>query len=610
MGIFTSPADVPVMMFFVQIVIILFFARALGMVLAHFKQPQVIGEIIAGIILGPTVLGRIPGFTYAIFPANSMSLLTTLGQIGLVFFMFFLALELDPQLMFNNWKMGLPVAVASIVLPFSVAFGWSYYLFTLDTITTEKINFSLFIASAFSFKAFPVLARILTSTNLIASPLGIAALATAAIDDVLTWCMLAVVLAISSGGDSLTGFYILLLVLGYFLFMIYGVVPLVRQWQKHLIEKGDEMNQFFVTFVLFIMCMTAFYMEGIGVHAFFGGFAAGIVMPREGKFVERLAEKIELLIVDFFVPLYFCLSGIQTQLDTLDSGTLWGATFATIVLACCTTIPAVVFSSRLFIANWRVCFTLGVLMNTRGLIALIALNIGLQKGILTPKIFALMVVMAIVTTLMTAPIVDLVYSEPRLRKLKRKEEEERLKEIELQSKLRIGEHESAGAERDFQNTLNSRHEALVIDVDAHHESIPHLKRDLSFPVTNAGNLNVLNVINNLTTPRACTTDEFVNESDAAVIEQKLKEEHLDLKRPLHVPNGAEISALMDARAKHFTDAEIEKIVHAPDSHSSAQINRQNSRIDSGRANNDTSMLHLPRGISRLPVDPEHDFQRD
>ena len=674
-------------LFLVQVVIILVLVRILAKVLGRLRQPPVIGEIIAGILLGPSAFGYIPGFSSTIFPTSSLTVLSVFSQIGLIFFMFFLGLEVDASLLTRNWRASAPVAVMSIIIPFCSGIGISYWFYDIEPTNATRTVFLLFMGTAFAFTAFPVLARILTSFRLIDTGVGIHALSIAAIDDVLAWIVLALTLSYAGGGSAAQGVYTMLLVIAYVLVIVFVVRPclvVLGQWFSLRKRQDEEFSREYVALLFLLLALASIWTEIIGVQAFFGAFAFGIIVPKEYGLVEYLAPKIELLVVEFFLPLYFANSGLSTQLGALNSGALWGKAVALIVIATVSkTLPVTVMTrltSSLFFVNtedpeealeagaapaavdelkvrgddgvmevgdelemgdiikkqhaeiagtdgmlrgkqamteesehseqaaaaaprvkeegeeeysaeekqemqdtqphrlsvsgdqaavirpltisigeerkdpepeldvdgpepvseqpavaaaavqqgggetelsrlsrrsrynregsggvhfsdlpplvttpsidalqgqaagsssaapspastprraprpvpidWKTCFCIGVLMNTRGLVALIALNIGLQKGILGPKVFSLMVFMALITTFITSPVFDLLFYRPYIA-AKREMREQLRREAELQRRLESGSKggDAEAEEEETETERTARHKA-------------------------------------------------------------------------------------------------------------------------------------------------------
>lgn len=409
MGVVHGPLDNKLETFLIQLLIILVLVRILGYFGRIIKQPSVIGEIIAGIILGPSVLGYIPGFSDTIFPSSSLDNIYMFAQIGLIFFMFFLGMEVEPKLMRKMIKSSFPIAVGSIACPFAIGSALSFYLYDLDDNQSDFVSFLLFIGTAFSFTAFPVLARILTSCNLLTHPLGVQTLSAAAIDDVLAWCTLALTLSYATGGGIQQGIYTMLITAGMVAFLLLGVKRFLKYVHKQLMKADDELNRNFIAAIFLMLCLVSWFAEVIGVHAFFGAFAFGVCVPRKGNLIKELAPKIELLIIEFFLPLYFAYSGIRTNIGALNSGELWGACVLVFICAAISKIVPVTLISRYFYKDWKFCLSIGLLMNTRGLVALIALNVGLEQGILSDRLFTIMVIMSLATTFMAPPAIHFLY---------------------------------------------------------------------------------------------------------------------------------------------------------------------------------------------------------
>ena len=273
----------PLSLFLIQIVIILVLVRILAKLLGRLRQPPVIGEIIAGILLGPSAFGYIPGFSTTIFPTSSLVIISVFAQIGLIFFMFFLGLEVDVLLLTRNWRAAAPIAFVSIIAPFSAGIGISYWFYDIEPTNATQVTFLLFMGTSFSFTAFPVLARILTSFRLLESGVGVHALSVAAIDDVMAWCVLAVTLSYAGGGSAVQGVYTMLLVIAFVLVVIFIARPFMV-WagayfnaRKH---SGEEFNRDYVAILFFLLACASIWTEIIGVHAFFGAFAFGVCVPQ------------------------------------------------------------------------------------------------------------------------------------------------------------------------------------------------------------------------------------------------------------------------------------------------------------------------------------------
>mmetsp|Transcript_8096 Transcript_8096/g.17328 ORF Transcript_8096/g.17328 Transcript_8096/m.17328 type:complete len:514 (+) Transcript_8096:192-1733(+) len=428
--IFEDPLASPLLIFITQLCITLLLTRILGKVLSYVRQPPVIGEIIAGIILGPSVLGNIPGFTNAIFPTKAFLTATTtynsvltfgvIANIGLILFMFLMGMELDRGLLRKQWTLTFPIALAAIVVPFSIgvanAATWLYDVNAEGQPPSwsppSNTAFVLFIGAAMSFTAFPVLAALLSHNNLFSSPLGVLVMSTAAVDDVMAWCTLAISSSFSRSNDPIDGLYVVALSVLYAIIMVFGVRLLLNWIHGVLLRRGLHTSPYYFTGLILMLFASSYCTEVIGIHAFFGAFMAGLVIPKDknSNFVEEMGSRMELVVKEVLLPLYFAYSGIRTDIGSLNTIRYWGITLAVICLAVVGKFGAGCLASKLLSRrSWRFCVTVGLFMNTRGLVEIIALNVGLQLGILSTRLFTIMVLMAIATTVMTNPLVYLIF---------------------------------------------------------------------------------------------------------------------------------------------------------------------------------------------------------
>ncbi|KAK5995370.1 K(+)/H(+) antiporter 1 [Cladobotryum mycophilum] len=408
-----NPKD-PLTIFIIQAGLIIIICHLLHWPLSKIRQPRVIAEVIGGIILGPSVMGRIPGFTNAIFPATSIPNLTLVANLGLVLYLFMIGLETDLRFLISNWRVASSVAFLGLALPFGLgcALAWGVYNAFGDDPGLKHIDFSvfmLFVGIAIAITAFPVLCRILTELKLLDTSVGIITLSAGVANDVVGWILLALCVALVNAGEGLTALYILLVAVGFILFLFFAVKPALV-W---LLRRTDNLNngpsQSAITFILLIALTSAFFTGIIGIHPIFGGFVAGLIIPRENRFNIYVIEKLEDLVGSIFLPLYFTLSGLNTNLGLLDNGTTWGYVFATTFTALFTKIIGATLAARWNGMVWRESFSIGVLMSCKGLVELIVLNIGLQAKILSTRTFTVFVVMALITTFLTTPIVSVLY---------------------------------------------------------------------------------------------------------------------------------------------------------------------------------------------------------
>ncbi|KAH7150208.1 sodium/hydrogen exchanger family protein [Dactylonectria estremocensis] len=408
-----NPKD-PITMFIIQAGLIIIVCHLLHWPLAKIRQPRVIAEVIGGIVLGPSVMGHIPGFKAAIFPPESIPNLTLVANIGLVLYLFLIGLETDVHFLVSHWRVAVTVAFAGIALPFGLgcAVAWGLYNEFQKDEGILHIDFSvymLFIGVAIAITAFPVLCRILTELKLLDTSVGVITLSAGVANDVVGWILLALCVALVNAGNGIDSLWILLTCVGYMLFLMYLVKPSLTWLLRRTgsIENGP--SQSIISLILLCALASAFFTGIIGVHAIFGGFMFGLILPRENGFAIKVTEKLEDFIGALFLPLYFTLSGLNTNLGLLDNAITWGYVFAVTFIAFTTKFVGASIAARLNGLVWRESFSIGVLMSCKGLVELIVLNIGLQAKILSTRTFTIFVVMALITTFSTTPLAALLY---------------------------------------------------------------------------------------------------------------------------------------------------------------------------------------------------------
>ncbi|CAF0903180.1 unnamed protein product [Adineta ricciae] len=409
--LFEDPRKNPVATFLMQVFITLVVCKILAKLLSYIRQPQVIGQIIAGIIFGPSILGNIPAWTNAMWPESSLASFKLIASLGLIFFMFFLGIELDLDQIKRSWKVTVPVAATSIIIPVGIGCAVSIWLYEdNEGLRTSKVAFILFIGSGFGFSAFPVLATLLNAMDLLNKPIGIQTISLAAVEDIVVWVILAIASAFSSGGSALQGLYTLLLTLAFIAIMILIIRPALKWIHGYYLRRENDTNVYLVVGCFLLLLVASFTTEVMGIHAFFGAFVSGLCIPRKGELSDFLAIRIELIVVEFFLPLYFANSGLQTQLNLLNTGDVWWVLAVLILMASTAKIVPVTLMSKLCSKKpWFYCLSIGVLMNTRGIVQLVVLNIGVELGVISPKIFAIFVLMATILTLFTSPLLSLLY---------------------------------------------------------------------------------------------------------------------------------------------------------------------------------------------------------
>ncbi|KAG6164994.1 hypothetical protein E4U51_004687 [Claviceps purpurea] len=407
-------ASNPIILFIIQAGLIIIVCHLLHWPLAKIRQPRVIAEVVGGIILGPSVLGRIPGFQAALFPEASIPNLNNVANLGLVLYLFLIGLETDVRFLVSNWRIATSVAVAGLALPFGIGCALAYGVYNAfhNEPGLKPIAFSiymLFIGIAVAITAFPVLCRILTELKLLDTSVGVVTLSAGVANDVVGWILLALCVALVNAGTGLNALWILLASFGFVLALLFAVQPALG-WilrRNGSIENGP--SQSVISFILLIALAAAFFTGIIGIHPIFGSFMAGLIIPRDERFNIHVTEKLEDLIGALFLPLYFTLSGLKTNLGLLDTGAAWGYVFAVTFAAFFSKTIGASMAARFSGMVWRESLTIGVLMSCKGLVELIVLNIGLQAKILSTRTFTIFVVMALLTTFATTPIVSVLY---------------------------------------------------------------------------------------------------------------------------------------------------------------------------------------------------------
>jgi len=410
----STPAETPSVLLHIllALVIIVVAARVLGSIFHLLHQPQVMGEVIAGLLLGPSFFGWLaPQASSQLLPQAIAPLLAVIAQVGIILFMFLVGLELDTGLLRQRTRASIAISHASIVVPFLLGAGlalWLYPRFAGDGISFTA--FALFIGVAMSVTAFPVLARILIDTKKQTSSMGVLALACAAVDDVTAWCLLALVVGVARAQPGRV-----LITVGAAIAFILFVLVIARRGAVWLVRRqtsqGRTTQQMFAI-VCVSLLVSALVTERIGIHALFGAFLLGAVVPHDSQLARDIREKCQDLVVVLFLPVFFAFTGMRTQVGLLKEPGDWLVCVVIILIASLGKFGGSFFAARITGSHSREAASLGILMNTRGLMELIVLNVGLDLGVLSPTLFAMFVLMAVVTTLATTPILQAL-SAPR-----------------------------------------------------------------------------------------------------------------------------------------------------------------------------------------------------
>jgi len=390
------------------LIVVILASRALGMLFQYLHQPPVIGEVIAGIMIGPSLLGRIaPEVSSYILPTSVAPFLGILAQIGVILYMFLVGLELDTSLLRKKTHTTMAISHASIIAPFLLGALLALYIYpVLSTREVPFDIFAMFMGAAMSVTAFPVLARVLTDRGIHKSRLGVIAISCAAVDDVTAWCLLAFVVSIAQSKMD-TAMFTIGLTIGYIAFMFILARPVIHNLvRKQELQQRLSRNASAVVFVGLLL--SALTTEFIGIHAIFGAFLLGAVIPSGSMLAKQLTHKLEDLVLVLLLPAFFAFTGMRTQIGLVSGASYWAICGLIIVVACLGKFGGSAAAARLSGLSWRDSASLGVLMNTRGLMELIVLNIGLDLKVISPTLFAMMVIMALVTTFATAPLLHLL----------------------------------------------------------------------------------------------------------------------------------------------------------------------------------------------------------
>ena len=399
----------PLAILLIQIVTIILAARLLGWICKKIGQPTVIGEIAAGILLGPSFVGMyFPAFSHALFPVQSLGNLQFLSQIGLILFMFVIGMELDLKVLRNQAKEAVVISHASIIIPFALGLGLAYFIYkNFAPQGIQFASFGLFIGIAMSITAFPVLARIVQERGINKTRLGTVVITCAATDDITAWCILAAVIAIVKAGSFISSIYIIFLAAAYVLIMLKVIRPFLKR-VGDLHNTRENLSKPVVAIFFLTLILSAYVTEIIGIHALFGAFMAGAIMPENVKFRNIFIEKVEDVALVLLLPLFFVFTGLRTEIGLLNEPYLWKVCGLIIAVAVVGKFIGSALAAKFVGENWKDSLTIGALMNTRGLMELVVLNIGYDLGVLNPQIFAMMVIMALFTTCMTGPALDII----------------------------------------------------------------------------------------------------------------------------------------------------------------------------------------------------------
>ena len=388
---------------------IIVLGRILSHLFVHLSQPPVIGEVVAGILLGPSLVGA--RLSALVLPPSVGPSLGVIAQLGVVLYMFIVGVELNPALLKRRAQATLIISHTSIFMPFLMGAGLALYLYPrYSNGTVNFTSFALFIGVAMAITAFPVLARILTDYRIARTRLGVLALSCAAIGDVTAWCLLAFVIGVAKA-EMGQGLYVSAGALGYILFMYLAGRPFMG-WITRRCERDADRTEFAVTLIFVALLLSALATEAIGIHAIFGAFLLGCVIPCDSAVARTLMHRLESVVTVLLLPAFFAYTGMRTRLDLLNQPSDWLICGLIVLVATLGKTGGAYAAARLSGLGSHNAALLGTLMNTRGLMELIVLNVGLELRVITPALFSIMVLMALVTTALTSPVLDYLRARP------------------------------------------------------------------------------------------------------------------------------------------------------------------------------------------------------
>ncbi|XP_077214822.1 cation/H(+) antiporter 15-like [Tasmannia lanceolata] len=403
-----DPLNYALPLFLLQLIVVVATTRTLFFILKPLRQPRVVAEIIGGILLGPSCLGRCAWLASKLFPLRSVTVMETMANVGLHYFLFLVGVEMDIIVIKRTGKKAILVAFAGMIIPFIIGTSSSFFLKNYISKNIHQGTFLLFLGVALSITAFPVLARILTELKLLNTDLGRVAMASAIINDVCAWVLLALAIAlVENQGAILASLWVILSGVAFVLFCIYAIRPAIR-WVIRRTPEGEPVNEFYVCAILVGVMTCGFITDALGINSIFGAFVFGLVIPN-GPLGISLMEKLEDFVSGLLLPLYFAISGLRTNVYLLSDFSTWGFLLLVIILASAGKVVGTMAVAFFYKMPFREGFTLGMLMNTKGLIEMIVLNIGRDQKILDESSFAVMVLTAVIMTGMITPVVMAVY---------------------------------------------------------------------------------------------------------------------------------------------------------------------------------------------------------
>lgn len=418
----------PYTIFLFQVVFIIVACLVVHYPLKKIQQPRVIAEVLTGILLGPTVLGRIPNFTSRCFPLESKPGLTLVANVGIILFLFIVGLEVDLKYIKKNARAAFSVGMINMAFPFGLGCAISkglYEHYRVNEVGLPPVHFTtymVFIAVALCITAFPVLARILVELNLIGDKVGNVVLSAGIINDLSGWILLALVVTLANSGNGVNTVYILLLTLAWFLLLLYPIRMALHYYLRRLSNElsTGQPSHTLMLIIISLVFISSFYTDIIGVHPIFGAFMVGVIIPRDNGYVIRITEKLEDLVHIVMIPIYFTLAGLGVNLAHLNTGLDWAYVVGIVGLAMFGKITGGLVAAKLNGLLWRESLAVGVLMSCKGIVEIVVLNVGLNAHIISERVYSMFIVMTLITTFLTTPLTMWIYPPSYTEKLARR----------------------------------------------------------------------------------------------------------------------------------------------------------------------------------------------
>ncbi|KAH7833856.1 hypothetical protein Vadar_010480 [Vaccinium darrowii] len=407
-----NPLNYSLPLFILQLTLVVVTTRILVFILKPLRQPRVISEILGGVILGPSVLGQSKAFSESIFPLRSVMVLETMANVGLLYFLFLVGVEMDLAIIRRTGKKALAMAIAGMILPFIIGVSFCYILHAKHVHQGHEGTFILFLGVVLSNTAFPVLARILAELKLLSSELGRVAMSAALINDVCAWILLAFAIALAENEDTtLASLWVILSSIAFVVFCIFIIRPLIS-WMIKRTPEGEAISEFYICLILTGVMIAGFVTDAIGTHSVLGAFVFGLVIPN-GPLGVTLIEKLEDFVSGLLLPLFFAMSGLKTNILTITAVGTWISLMFVIILACAGKVAGTLLVALYYQMPFYEGVTLGLLMNTKGLVEMILLNVGKDQKVLDDQSFAMMIIVTVAMTASITPIVTTIYKPAR-----------------------------------------------------------------------------------------------------------------------------------------------------------------------------------------------------